>query len=599
MADAPHSRKKKAAPDAAAELPQELSTAELRRQAEDRLDGLSAAASAAAAAAAPEELTAAVHELRVHQIELEMQNEELRRAQLDLEEQRTRYFELFHLAPVGYVALSERGIVGEANHTASLLLGVEHGLLVGQPFSAFVFAADRKAYYRHLELLAQTEEAQACELRLQPVGAEQWWARLSSRPRRPAGGEPLRYHLTFTDVDDRVRAEEALREREEQLASAVEGSGVGLWDWRPQTGEETFNARWAEILGYTLDELAPTSIATWRDLFHPDDLRRADQLLEEHFAGQSDLYECEARMRHKDGHWVWVLERGKVAEWDGDGRPLRMVGTQLDVSERRRAEEALREASLYARTLIETSLDPLVTISAEGRITDVNAATETITGRSREQLLGSDFADYFTAPQMARAGYLQAFAAGQVIDYPLAIRHASGTITEVLYNASVYRDEQGEVLGVFAAARDVTERQRAEDELRESEQNFRTFFDTVDDIIVVATPEGRLVYATRARRRAWVAAPTSSPGWGWSTCTRRRSATKPQRSSPRSGEARSVAPCPYSRRLGRSCRWRRACGSARGTGPSASSPSPRTSPGSRRRCTSSSACSTAARRSWR
>jgi urea ABC transporter urea binding protein len=130
----------------------------------------------------------------------------------------------------------------------------------------------------------------------------------------------------------------------------------------------------------------------------------------------------------------------------------------------KRAEEALRAASRHARNLIETSLDPLVTINAEGQITDVNAATEKITGIERKRLIGTDFTNYFTEPDRARAGYLKAFAQGQVHDYPLTLRHALGRLTEVLYNASVYRNEHGEVLGVFAAARDVTQRKRAEEE---------------------------------------------------------------------------------------------------------------------------------------
>ena len=135
-----------------------------------------------------------------------------------------------------------------------------------------------------------------------------------------------------------------------------------------------------------------------------------------------------------------------------------------DNSARKRAEEALRAASHYSRNLIETSLDPLVTISANGKITDVNMATEKITGIDRERLIGSDFSDYFTEPEKARDGYMKVFEQGQVIDYPLAVRNVSGAITEVLYNASVYRNEQGEILGVFAAARDITERKRAEAE---------------------------------------------------------------------------------------------------------------------------------------
>ncbi len=131
--------------------------------------------------------------------------------------------------------------------------------------------------------------------------------------------------------------------------------------------------------------------------------------------------------------------------------------------QRRRLE--LR-VSHYSRSLIEASLDPLVTISSQGKITDVNRATEQVTGLARNALIGSDFGDYFTDPAQARAGYLQVFSKGSVTDYPLSIRHTSGKVTDVLYNASLYCDDAGKVLGVFAAARDVTERKKAEESIQ-------------------------------------------------------------------------------------------------------------------------------------
>ncbi len=134
---------------------------------------------------------------------------------------------------------------------------------------------------------------------------------------------------------------------------------------------------------------------------------------------------------------------------------------------RARGEEALRRASAYNRSLIEASLDPLVTISADGKITDVNTATEKVTGRARQDLVGTDFSDYFTDPEKARVGYQQVFREGSVYDYALEIRHRAGRLSPVLYNATVYRDEAGQVLGVFAAARDITERKRAEEEVRQ------------------------------------------------------------------------------------------------------------------------------------
>jgi PAS domain S-box-containing protein len=126
-----------------------------------------------------------------------------------------------------------------------------------------------------------------------------------------------------------------------------------------------------------------------------------------------------------------------------------------------------KRASQYARSLIEASLDPLVTISPEGKITDVNEGSIKVTGVPREKLVGTDFSDYFTEPEKAREGYQQVFAKGFVTDYPLTIRHKDGRLTDVLYNASVYKDAAGNVLGVFAAARDVTVQKRVEAELAE------------------------------------------------------------------------------------------------------------------------------------
>ncbi len=130
-------------------------------------------------------------------------------------------------------------------------------------------------------------------------------------------------------------------------------------------------------------------------------------------------------------------------------------------------DQYLRDQEFYSRSLIEASLDPLVTISVQGKITDVNEASVQETGVPREQLIGTDFSDYFTDPVMARQGYQKVFSDGFVRDYPLAIRHVNDSIMDVLYNATIYRDEKGKVLGVFAAARDVTQQKRLEQQLLE------------------------------------------------------------------------------------------------------------------------------------
>ncbi|MFZ2724915.1 MAG: response regulator [Methylococcaceae bacterium] len=142
---------------------------------------------------------------------------------------------------------------------------------------------------------------------------------------------------------------------------------------------------------------------------------------------------------------------------------------QLLIETSRQAAE-LRASSNYARSLLEASLDPLVTIGVDGKIMDVNAATEKVTGVQRELLIGSDFCDYFTEPNKARTGYQQIFSQGFVTDYALAIQHREGGITEVLYNASVYHNNEGKVAGIFAAARDITDKKKAEQQMLEQQE---------------------------------------------------------------------------------------------------------------------------------
>ncbi|MEN6383734.1 MAG: PocR ligand-binding domain-containing protein [Phycisphaerales bacterium] len=174
----------------------------------------------------------------------------------------------------------------------------------------------------------------------------------------------------------------------------------------------------------------------------------------------------------KPNFWEWIGpdERNyDIYDYpftDTDGSPMIMeIG--LDATMHKNALKSLNQSSLYARGLIEASVDPLVTISHEGKITDVNKATEEVTGVPRQKLIGSDFSNYFTEPQKAKHGYELVLSENQVKDYPLSIRHKSGRITDVIYNATVYKNQAGEVQGVFAAARDITKRKAAEEK-----QNF-------------------------------------------------------------------------------------------------------------------------------
>jgi diguanylate cyclase (GGDEF)-like protein/PAS domain S-box-containing protein len=140
--------------------------------------------------------------------------------------------------------------------------------------------------------------------------------------------------------------EELLRERA-RLSAIIEGTRVGTWEWNVQSGATVFNEEWAQIGGYTLQELEPVSIGTWMKLAHPEDLQRSAQQLQAHFNRTIPHYEVEVRMRHKLGHWVWVLDRGKVTSWTEDGKPLMMYGTHQDITERKQQEEMFRHGAQH------------------------------------------------------------------------------------------------------------------------------------------------------------------------------------------------------------------------------------------------------------
>ena len=257
--------------------------------------------------------------------------------------------------------------------------------------------------------------------------------------------------VVSTSDGDRVftlrGADEPYRVMLEQMsegAASISGDGVVLYA----------NRRLAEMLGLPLSALVGSPI---EGLVVPE-LR----------AALADLFEGHDGGGRNSGEFALVAADGQRVEVNlsitalpaGTSSAWSIVAT--DISERVRRDAVLREASEYARSLIEASLDPLVTISAEGKITDVNDATVRVTGVERERLIGTDFSDYFIEPERAREGYRRVFSEGSVTDYPLTIRRRDGAVTDVLYNATVYRDASGNVRGVFAAARDVTDRKRAE-----------------------------------------------------------------------------------------------------------------------------------------
>ena len=176
--------------------------------------------------------------------------------------------------------------------------------------------------------------------------------------------------------------------KRQRYSDIIEGTRAGAWEWNVQTGETIYNENWANIIGYKLSELEPLSFDTWIKYSNPVDVRRSKELLEKHFAGELAYYESEIRMRHKDGHWVWVLDRGKVKTWTPDGKPLWMYGTHQDINKQKLAAQQLEYSASRISAILNTVLDSIITIDEYGIVETINPATERIFGYSAAEVIG-------------------------------------------------------------------------------------------------------------------------------------------------------------------------------------------------------------------
>jgi len=295
------------------------------------------------------------------------------------------------------------------------------------------------------------------------------------------------------EVTTEVILQKSIEESEKQFRQVAELMPQKVWTSDAEGNKTYFNQTMLNYTGKTFDELKGKN---WKKVIHPVDWKKNEKLWKESVA-TGKPYESENRLLRKDGKYLWHLTRA-VAIKDNEGKIKMWVGSKTEIEEQRRQKEELEIAvkkrtaelqeankaleqkhqelfiarekllSEYSRSLIEASLDPLVTINTEGKITDMNQATMDFTGLPQEKLIGSNFFDYFTEPRKARDVYEQVFKIGYVVNSPLVLRHINGKITDVFLNGSVYKDGQGDILGVVLVARDVTEQKRISTELTEA-----------------------------------------------------------------------------------------------------------------------------------
>jgi len=325
-------------------------------------------------ALSPEEARQTLHELRVHQIELEIQNEELRRAQVELDAARSCYFDLYDLAPVGYCTISEPGLILEANLTAVTMLGVARADLVNQPLFRFIFKEDHNIYYLHRKQLFETGAPQVCELRMLKSNGAQFWSRLEATVAQDDDGAPT-FRIVLSDIAERKRAEEALQQAHDRLESCVAeqtaelrqaNDGLRTYIAENKRAEESLresenkfrsfaeysmvgiyliqdgvlkyvNPVFAEMFGYTVEECLGNML--FRDFVYPEDYGTVKEQVRRRLSGEVQSVNYTFRGIKKTGEIIHVEIFGSLIMLGGK---TTVTGTMLDITGSRQAEAEKR-----------------------------------------------------------------------------------------------------------------------------------------------------------------------------------------------------------------------------------------------------------------
>lgn len=309
-------------------------TAALRQEAEEIANGRATATPGHFVSTSPESSEKIIHELRVHQIELELQNEELRRAQMELDAVRTRYFDLYDLAPVGYFTISTKGIIKEVNLTATTLLGVVREEMDGQPFSRFIFPEDLDIYYRHHQQLFACKEPHVCRLRLLRPHGSPFWARLEATVVQDDENGSQVCRVVLSDISESIRTEAALADSELKYRTLANSGQVLIWTAGPDKRCDYFNQPWLDFTGRTLEQELGDG---WTKGVHPDDLDRCLFTYTSAF-DKREKFSMEYRLLHASGNYRWVQDDG-TPRFDDQGNFLGYIGHCLDISARKQVED--------------------------------------------------------------------------------------------------------------------------------------------------------------------------------------------------------------------------------------------------------------------
>jgi PAS domain S-box-containing protein len=282
--------------------------------------------------------------------------------------------------------------------------------------------------------------------------------------------EQLQIERTRADEASKMaeleRVEGVQRVNEERLALALQGANDGLWDWNIETGEAYYSPRWKSMLGYEDHEI-DNHIREWERLVDPDDHQRAWKMLEDYLAGETERYECEFRMLHKEGRYIDVLSRAFAVRRATDGKPIRVIGTHVDITARKQMEQALRESRRLLYTVVNSAPIVMFAMDQDGVFTLSEGQALEILGLKPGELVGQSVHElYKNVPQMIE--HIRRALAGEAFTATVEIENRA---FETYY--SPLRDTEGEIIGVVGVSTDITDRRQAEQALRESENSLR------------------------------------------------------------------------------------------------------------------------------
>lgn len=414
----------------------------------------------------PEQL---IHELQVHQVELETQAEELRRIQRELEKSRYQYIDLYEFAPVGYLSLNDKGIVTKANLTAATLLGVERSTLIRQGFSVFILPDHQATWYRYLMSLCRKEEKQGITLTIRKGGTTTFPARLEGSCLSPDDGSIV-IHLTLSDISDIVSSQEALRNSHIRLESAMEAGSLAWWEMDCSTGKVSFSERKAAMLGYPAEQFS--SYTDFTRLVHPDDYEPTMQAMRDHLSGIKKKYEADYRIRTRTGEYRWFHDTGGISAYDPSGVPLRVTGLVQDITGRKEAEEAIKESEAKFRVISDYTVNWESWFGPDGNYIWVSPSVALFTGHTAEEVLAMpDFISTVIAEEDRhefRERFREAIRGSHGENVEFRYLHKNGTRHWLNVSWQPIVDIHGNSLGTRASGHDITDRKQMENSLNDA-----------------------------------------------------------------------------------------------------------------------------------